>query len=203
MKLKTIYTLLAISTVGLMLALGKSPNVSSYVVLNMPESKMIESEEAYGQMMDVLTHQRCMNCHPNDNIPKQGDDRHAHYFGLARGKDDTGFEATNCTTCHQSENNDYSGVPGAPHWSLAPASMGWEGLTRTEIAERLLDKSTNGNRSHEELVEHMTEDELVLWAWTPGVDANGEPRELPPVSKDKFKKAVKSWFENGAVVPTK
>ena len=154
-------------------------------------------------MMNVLTHQRCVNCHPNDHIPKQGDDSHPHYFDMARGENDHGFEATNCNTCHQSENNVNSGVPGAPHWGLAPASMAWEGLTRTELAERLLDKTTNGNRSHAALVKHMTEDELVLWAWEPGVDADGDPRTLPPVSKEDFKNAVENWFANGAVIPVK
>ncbi len=64
-------------------------------------------------MMDVVMHPRCINCHPNDNVPKQGDDSHPHYFGISRGPENTGFEATSCTTCHQSENNEYSGVPGA------------------------------------------------------------------------------------------
>ena len=144
-----------------------------------------------------------MNCHPNDNIPKQGNDRHPHYFGMARGEDDKEFQATNCNTCHNSENNTYSGVPGAPHWSLAPARMGWEGLTRSQIAERLIDKNANGQRSFDELVKHMTEDDLVLWAWTPGIDANGQEREIPPVSKEEFKNAVEYWFDNGAVIPTK
>lgn len=53
-------------------------------------------------MMDVLTYQRCMNCHLNDNIPKQGNDRHPHYFGMARGEDDKRFKATNRNTCHNS-----------------------------------------------------------------------------------------------------
>lgn len=203
MKFKTAYTLLAISAISFLFAINKMSNTIEYLALDAEETKLSESEKAFGKMMDVLTHQRCMNCHPNDDIPKQGDDRHPHYFGMARGTDDMGFEATNCNTCHQSENNGYSGVPGAPHWSLAPASMGWEGLSRAEIAARLLDKSTNGDRSHEELVEHMTEDELVLWAWNPGVDADGKRRELPPVSEEDFKKAVEYWFENGAVIPAK
>jgi hypothetical protein len=161
------------------------------------------SNPAFNKMMDVLTHQRCMNCHPNDNIPKQGDDSHPHYFDMARGDDNMGFQATQCATCHQSENNEYSGVPGAPHWSLAPASMGWQGLSRSEIAKRLLDKETNGGKTHEELIEHMTEDELVLWAWKPGVDADGNERTPPPVSKEEFAKAVKEWFKDGARIPSK
>jgi len=200
MKVKPIYIFLTLSVMGLLFTLANTPKISAYEML---EEQSQSSNDDYNMMMDVLTHQRCMNCHPSDNIPKQGDDSHPHYFGMARGKDDHGFEATNCNTCHQSENNLNSGVPGAPHWALAPASMAWEGLTRQEIAERLLDKNTNGNRSHEELVEHMTEDDLVLWAWEPGIRANGEQRTLPPVSKEDFKKAVENWFANGAVIPSK
>ena len=202
MKPKTIYTFLAIGTVGLLLALNKEPRTSAYISIN-KEAGMNSSDEAFHKIMDVLTHQRCMNCHPTDNIPKQGDSRHPHYFGMERGDDDKGFAATTCATCHQTENNDYAGVPGAPHWSLAPASMGWEGLSRVEIAERVLNRETNGDRSYKELVEHMTQDELVLWAWNPGVDANGKLREKPPVSKEDFKKAVEFWFNNGAIIPTK
>ncbi|WP_299627535.1 hypothetical protein [uncultured Tenacibaculum sp.] len=160
-----------------------------------------DSDKNFHLMMDVLTHKRCVNCHPNDNIPKQGEDSHPHYFGMSRGENNLGFDATKCTTCHQSENNDYSGVPGAPEWSLAPASMKWEGLDRYEIAALMLDPKRNGGRTPDETMHHLTEHELVLWAWNPGVNANGDPREKPPVSKEKYIKAVKQWFEDGAVIP--
>jgi cytochrome c553 len=164
-------------------------------------STSASDEENFNKMMNVLTHKRCMNCHPSDNIPKQGEDSHPHYFGMARGAGNVGFEATNCNTCHQKENNDFSGVPGAPEWSLAPASMKWEGLSRIEIAQSMLDKERNGGRSHEEVMEHLTEHALVLWAWNPGIDAAGNPRETPPVPKEEYIKVVKEWFENGAVIP--
>ena len=155
----------------------------------------------FDKMMDVLTHQRCVNCHPSDGFPKQGEDSHPHYFGMARGEGNMGFQATNCNTCHQKENNDFSGVPGAPHWSLAPESMRWEGLSRREIAESMLDKKRNGGRSHHDVMEHLTEHELVLWAWTPGINADGIPREVPPVPKEEYIKIVKEWFEDGAIIP--
>ena len=155
----------------------------------------------FDKMMQVLTHKRCTNCHPSDGIPKQGEDSHPHYFGIVRGKDNHGFEATRCNTCHQSENNAFSGVPGAPEWSLAPHSMRWEGLSRTEIAASILDPKRNGNRTPDEIMHHLTEHELVLWAWNPGVDANGNPREKPPVPKEEYIAAVKKWFEEGAVIP--
>lgn len=160
-----------------------------------------KSKQAFDKMMAVLTHKRCVNCHPNDNIPKQGEDSHPHYFGLQRGKSNHGYEALECNTCHQSENNAYSGVPGAPEWSLAPASMKWEGLTRIEIAKSMMDPERNGGRTPEEIMHHLTEHALVLWAWTPGVNAEGIAREKPPVSKEDYIKAVKEWFEEGAVIP--
>ncbi|CAM1364700.1 hypothetical protein [Tenacibaculum xiamenense] len=162
-----------------------------------------ETHEAFNKMMDVLTHKRCVNCHPSDNVPKQGEDSHPHYFGMTRGENNMGYQATKCTTCHQNENNNFSGVPGAPEWSLAPQSMHWEGLSRVEIAKSMLNRENNGNRSHEEVMHHLTEHALVLWAWTPGVNANGIPREQPPVPKDEYIKAVKKWFKNGAIIPEK
>ncbi len=188
--------------VGILIASNRGPNINGYTLEPSLEKESQTTNESFDKMMDVLTHQRCMNCHPNDNIPKQGDDRHPHYFDMARGDDDKGFEATSCTTCHQSENNEYSGVPGAPHWSLAPASMGWQNLSRTEIAKKLLNKETNGGKTHEELIKHMTEDELVLWAWEPGVDADGNERTPPSVAKEEFAKAVKDWFSEGAIIPS-
>ena len=161
----------------------------------------LSSAENFNKMMAVLTHKRCVNCHPNDNVPKQGEDSHPHYFGMERGESNLGFQATNCNTCHQEENNDFSGVPGAPEWSLAPAAMKWEGLSRTEIAESMLDPKRNGGRTHHEVEEHLTEHELVLWAWTPGIDAAGNPREKPPVPKEEYITAVKAWFEAGAIIP--
>ncbi|MEL6133015.1 MAG: hypothetical protein AAFR59_06580 [Bacteroidota bacterium] len=158
-----------------------------------------ESLTAFNKMMDVLTHQRCLNCHPSDNVPKQGEDSHPHRFDITR--ENASGAATNCNTCHQASNNDFSGVPGAPEWSLAPHSMRWEGLSRIEIAQSMMNRANNGNRSAADIMHHLTEHELVLWAWEPGIDAAGNERELPPVPKDEYIAAVKKWIELGAVIP--
>ncbi len=173
------------------------------IQMDTKQQKVEELKTPFDKVMAVLTHQRCINCHPSDNVPKQGEDSHPHHFGMLRGKDDHGFVAMKCNTCHQDENNKYAGVPGAPHWALAPASMAWEGMSRIEVAQALLDEEHNGGRSHEELIHHLTEDPLVLWAWEPGVNNEGEEREKPPIAKDEFIKAVKEWFETGAVIPEK
>lgn len=182
--------------------LNASVATSEYFNVNTDNSIPV-ADASYHTMMQVLTHERCLNCHPSDNVPKQGDDSNPHYFGMSRGADDKGFEATKCATCHQKENNAYSGVPGAPHWALAPNKMAWEGLSAAEIAKAMLDKSKNGNRSHEDLIHHLTEDELVLWAFHPGVNNEGKPRTKPPISEEAYKAAVKEWFANGAIIPEK
>ena len=159
------------------------------------------SDEPFDKMMAVLTHKRCVNCHPNGDRPRQGKDSHYHNFGVQRGADNHGVAALRCDQCHQDENNNLSGVPGAPEWSLAPISMYWEGLSRVEIAESMLDPERNGGRSLEEIVHHLTEHELVLWAWEPGVNANGELREPPPVPVEEYIAAVKAWAAAGAIIP--
>jgi hypothetical protein len=158
--------------------------------------------EPFDVMMDVLTHQRCMNCHPAGDRPRQGDEQHLHNFNVQRGPDDHGMPGLQCSTCHQADNNAYSGVPGAPHWGLAPISMAWEGLSRSEIARSMLKPENNGGRTLDDIVKHLTEDKLVLWAFDPGVDQEGIQRSVPPVSKADYIVAVKAWADAGAIIPT-
>ena len=80
--------------------------------------------------------------------------------------------------------------------------MGWEGLSNREIAQAMLDRSKNGGRSGEEIEKHLTEDPLVLWVFEPGVDHEGVAREKPPISKEAYIEAVKTWVAAGAVIPT-
>ncbi len=203
MKTQSILFLSLFLVAVLLWATTGRPIAPIYIEVPTDEETALSSEEAFHKMMDVLTHERCVNCHPSDNVPKQGDDSHPHYFGIGRGEHNSGYQATNCTTCHQTENNPYSGVPGAPEWSLAPHSMRWEGLNRFEIAESMMDPERNGGRTPEETLHHLTEHELVLWAWTPGVDAEGNLREPPPVPLDEYRGAVEKWFEEGHKIPSK
>lgn len=169
-----------------------------------PETAKSEVEGTpFDKMMAVLTHKRCVNCHPSSDYPRQGEDSHVHNFAVQRGEDNHGMPALRCESCHQSENSSFSGVPGAPEWGLAPISMAWEGLSRVEIAKSMLDPEKNGGRTLEETVHHLTEHQLVLWAWEPGIDASGNPRELPPVPKDEYIEAVKAWAAAGAIIPEK
>ena len=101
-----------------------------------------------------------------------------------------------CSACHRPSNQDAAGVPGAPHWHLAPLSMGWEGLDDHDLARNLVDRSKNGDRSLADLRKHMAHDPLVLWGWDPGAG-----RSTPPVSHSDFIEALDRWIENGAPAP--
>lgn len=199
-KILTFAVAIILTSITLVTARYSTEKPDSEALAEPKELKSIEeeSEIAFNTMMDVLTHQRCINCHPNDNVPKQGEDQHPHRFGITRVNS---MNATNCNTCHQASNNDYSGVPGAPEWSLAPDKMRWEGLSRIEIARSMMNPENNGGRTPEDVMHHLTEHELVLWAWEPGIDAEGNPREKPPVPVDEYIAAVKKWIELGAVIP--
>jgi hypothetical protein len=115
---------------------------------------------------------------------------------VMRGTDDRGTAAMRCTTCHQSVNTADGRVPGAPHWHLAPRPMGWEGLSDGELCRSIKDPARNGGRSVPALVQHMTADALVQWAWNPGA------RTAPPVSQFDFHEAVKRWAVTGAACPS-
>jgi len=151
---------------------------------------------AFQRIATVLNSPRCLNCHPREDRPRQGDDRHVHLMNVQRGKDGKGLAAMRCSGCHQEHNNDAAGVPGAPHWHLPPRTMGWTGLSVGELCRTLLDPSKNGGRSVADLVEHMTTDALVLWAWRPGRD-----RTAPPLSTDELKSALEAWAKAGAPCP--
>src|SRR5687768_7582662 len=160
-----------------------------------------ESEQHYLQMHKVLSHPRCVNCHPKDDSPRQGEQARIHVPPIVRGEQGKGPAGLECSACHQEQNNAASGVPGAPHWHLAPGSMAWEGLSAGELCRALIDRKKNGNRSVEATVKHLTEDALVAWGWNPGTDASGTAREPVPVTRAEFDRSVRAWAGLGAACP--
>lgn len=144
----------------------------------------------------VLRHPRCLNCHPSGDRPHVVDDARVHNMNVQRGDDDHGRIGQRCSACHQERNQPGAGVPGAPHWALAPRSMGWVGLDDHDLAESLKDRARNGDRSLAELREHMAHDPLVLWGWDPGPD-----RAAVPVPHATFVEQIDAWIEAGAPTP--
>ncbi len=151
---------------------------------------------AWDKIVTVLQHPRCLNCHQLET-PLQGDSRRVHIPPVRRGPDNMGVGTMRCHNCHSDTgNNVMSGVPGAPHWQLAPASMLWEGLSTAELCRMLKDPELNGHRSPEAITEHMETEKLVLWSWNPGGH-----REPIPISHQEFVNLMKVWVSGGSVCP--
>lgn len=159
------------------------------------------SAAIFNEMGKVLTHPRCLNCHPVDGTPRQGDDLALHQPPVVRGAGGLGAAGMRCSTCHGAENMAYVGakgsIPGHEPWNLAPLSMGWIGLTVPEICEQLKDPERNGGRSLTEIHEHNANDGLVGWGWQPG-----EGREPAPGSQERFGALTKAWIDAGAGCPS-
>ncbi len=156
-----------------------------------------ESLAAWEKIAMVLQHPRCLNCHQL-NSPLQGDKPRPHVPRVVRGPENDGVTAMRCGNCHnEMGNNPSSGVPGAPHWALAPASMRWQGLSGGRLCRGLKDPALNGNRSPQALLEHVEKDPLVLWGWNPG-----EGRAPVPIAYDEFVGLMKIWIAGGSVCPS-
>lgn len=201
----TLFITLAITFSCIAFSMSENYQLENEVMSGNTENKAVSivGNEPFDKMMSALTHKRCVNCHPAGDRPLQGEDSRIHNYNVQRGIADSGIGSLNCQTCHQKENNNLSGVPGNEKWQLAPRKMVWEGLTRVEIARSITNPKINGGKTLKEIVTHLTEDELVLWAWEPGISQDGTPREKPPISKEEYIKAVKDWYAAGAIIPEK
>jgi hypothetical protein len=154
------------------------------------------SAAIFTELGKVLTHPRCLNCHPSGDRPRQGDVSRLHQPPVERGADGFGLPAMRCPICHQAANFDPGGVPGNPIWHLAPREMGWEGRTLAEICAQIKDPARNGNRAPEALIEHIGEDHLVGWAWAPGYG-----RKPAPGTQKQAGALVEAWVKTGAACP--
>jgi hypothetical protein len=165
-----------------------------------PKKDSVASVKAFMQVYEVLVHPRCMNCHPAGDIPLQGEDSHLHAMLPKRGIDGKGVYAMKCNNCHQPTNSPgLHTPPGNPNWHLPAADMKmvFQGKSPAELAKQLLDPATNSHKTHEQLIEHVSFDKLVIGGWSPG-----EGRELPPGTHKEFVAKFKTWIETGAYVPS-
>ena len=154
------------------------------------------SAAIFTELGKVLTHPRCLNCHPAGDRPRQGDTSRLHQPPVVRGADGFGLPAMRCPICHLQANFDPAGVPGNPIWHLAPREMAWEGKTLGEICAQIKDPARNGNRALAALIEHIGEDHLVGWAWAPGYG-----RQSAPGTQKQAGALVEAWVKTGAECP--
>jgi hypothetical protein len=156
------------------------------------------SEAIFTELGKVLTHPRCVNCHPAGDRPRQTDERRLHQPPVERGVDGHGSETMRCSICHQNANFDPGRMPGHPEWHLAPREMAWEGKTLAEICAQVTDPARNGGRKVEDLIHHIGTDTLVGWAWHPGFG-----RSPAPGTQKEAGALVDAWVKTGAVCPTR
>jgi hypothetical protein len=147
----------------------------------------------------VMTDPRCVNCHPVGDRPTQGEGATSrlHQPPVTRGVDGFGSVAMRCASCHRDTNFDPAKMPGHAHWHLAPLSMAWQGKTASEICAQIKDPARNGNRTIAQVVEHMSHDSLVGWAWSPGAG-----RTPAPGTQAQLAALLDAWVATGASCPT-
>lgn len=157
--------------------------------------KTARAQALFAEAGKVLLHDRCLNCHPSDDRPRQ---RHGepHEPPVVRGRDDRGAPVLECSSCHQPANAVLARVPGAPGWYLAPRSMAWRDRTLGEICLQLKDPKRNGGKSLAAIVKHASDDPLVGWGWAPGAD-----REPAPGTQAQLGALLAAWVEAGAACP--
>jgi hypothetical protein len=154
------------------------------------------SQALFAEASKVLLHPRCLNCHPADDTPRQGDRGFRHDPPVVRGPDDHGVPAMQCGTCHQDRNLALARVPGAPDWHLAPKQMAWMGRTAAEICAQIKDPARNGGKTLAQIHEHTAHDALVAWGWEPG-----HGRASAPGTQKQFAALVRAWIDTGAACP--
>jgi hypothetical protein len=152
------------------------------------------SRAIFVEAAKVLTHPRCMNCHPATDRPFQGNDKHPHQPVAMRN--------TPCVTCHTDRNftlherASYRSIPGHPRWMAAPIEMAWEGKSVGEICRQIKDPDRNGGRNLSLVHEHLAHDDLVAWGWQPGVG-----RDPAPGSQALLGELIQAWIDTGAQCP--
>jgi hypothetical protein len=164
---------------------------SAFAAISDPAER---SRALFAEAAKVLTHPRCMNCHPATDRVLQGDDNHSHQPVATR--------QTPCVTCHTDRNftlhepASYRSIPRHPRWMAAPVEMAWEGKSVGEICQQIKDPDRNGGRNLSLLHEHLAHDDLVAWGWQPG-----EGRDPAPGSQALLGQLIQAWIDTGAQCP--
>jgi hypothetical protein len=196
--------IVSVSALAMSLLSGYAASQTVSNTLASPESfSSIADTEArsaaiFTELGKVLTHPRCVNCHPAGDRPRQTNERRLHQPPVERGVDGHGTETMRCSICHQNANFDPGRMPGHPEWHLAPREMAWEGKTLAEICAQVTDPARNGGRKVEDLIHHIGTDTLVGWAWHPGFG-----RSPAPGTQKEAGALVDAWVKTGAVCPTR
>ena len=165
------------------------------------QDPQIRSRALFTEAAKVIMNPRCVNCHPATDHPLQGNDQHIHMPPVPRGESGDGIGGNTCGACHMERNvtlheaASYQSVPGNPRWGLAPIEMAWQGKSMTEICTQIKDPARSG-RDLTQLQEHFAKNDLVAWAWNPGLG-----RDPVPGTQERLGELIKAWIDTGAECP--
>src|SRR5713226_444525 len=190
---------LLLSSVCILSLLAVSQIATIHAAPRSPKPDANASREAFLLVYKVFTSPRCQNCHPAGDSPLRGGGSHVHLQNVKRGKDGLGVYGMRCNTCHQTSNVSGEHMPpGNPKWSLpAPEhKMIIVGRSPAELCRQLKDPKQTGGRPLQQLLEHVSSDDLVGWAWDPGAG-----RTPPPLSRAETVAQMKNWIAGGAACP--
>jgi hypothetical protein len=155
------------------------------------------SRALFNEIAKVVTHPRCMNCHPAGNHPLQGNDQHEHMPPVPRGEAGLGVAGRRVLgLSHRAEFHagrrrlDLQEHSGPCALGPRAARNGVGGKSVGAICQQLKDPARNGGRTLALLHEHFAKDDLVAWGWEPG-----EGREPAPGNQ---KAARASWCRRGS-----
>lgn len=154
------------------------------------------SQAIFEEVGRVLTHPRCVNCHPADDSPRQGELHAMHDPPVLRGAGGRGMPALPCAGCHQDRNVELARVPGAADWHLAPPQMVWLDRSVGTICTQLVDPQRNGGKTLAQIHDHLAHDGLVAWGWAPGAG-----RAPAPGTQAQLAALFQAWIDTGAVCP--
>ena len=166
------------------------------------QDQAARSRALFNEAAKVITSPRCMNCHPADDHPTQGNAMREHTPPVTRGAGGNGVAGNTCQACHTDANysllapSSFLSIPGHPRWMMATIEMAWQGKSIGDICRQLKDPKRNGGRSLELLHEHAAKDDLVAWGWHPG-----EGRDPAPGSQKVFGELIQAWIDSGAECP--
>lgn len=157
---------------------------------------------AWETVRGVLQHPRCQNCHPQDDVPLQGDDSRPHAQNVQRGPEGKGMIGMECITCHGPAN-----LPASYGAHVPPGiASGWRmpkpdhrlpffGVPSAALCQQIKDPARNGGMDSAALRHHL-DDPLVAWGWDPGM-----ARTPIPVPRETFLGAWETWASQGAPCP--
>lgn len=166
---------------------------------------------AFETIHEVATHRRCTNCHGSDWTPRQreGVPHNMNIRQTARKKGgDIGIAGLSCVACHQGENSGPLGrVPGAGEglgaegddffWHMPPPEMTlWSRMSQSALCAQWTGLMRTKPMPPQKMLEHVSTDPLVAWAWNPGAD-----REPAPGDHKEFIDAFTTWVDGKTPCP--